>query len=304
MAFNVEALSEQVKLQDGFKLATKGVKEAKTAKLLISSGNFQAGVLTRSPIMKMDTSVTFQKQGCGRTAIGGTSFAETFIDVAKLAVYKDICYADLEGTYMSQALISNTDNPSEEVLMAEFTKQILDKEIALINLGVEKLIWQGQTSLSGSTNNLNKLDGILTQVSGVTATPVSGTTIVGKLQSLYMAMDEDERLMEDAYIFVSESVYEQYTIELWNADRFNSAKDVDLKLAGLSIKLFPTPGLSGNRTAIATRLSNLQLAFAGQPEVDNIDLWYSKDDNIFKENAFFSVGIKVIEPSEVKKATV
>jgi hypothetical protein len=303
--FNVDALSEQVRLLDGFKLATKSVKEAKTAKLLIGSGNFQAGVLTRSPIMKMNTDVVFQKQNCAvRNPLGGTTFQEVFVDVTKLAVYEDICYDKLEGTYMSQALISTTDDPSEEVLMAEFTKQILDKQIALINLGVEKLIWLGNESLSGATNNLNKISGIKSQVSGVSATTVSGATIAAKLQSLYFAMDEDDRLAEDAYIFVSEAVYEQYTVELWAADRFNSNKDTELKLAGLNIKLFPTPGLSGTREVYATRLSNLQLAFAGSPEVDKIDLWFSKDDNIFKQNAFFSLGIKVIEPSDVKKATV
>ena len=299
MAFNVDALSEQVKLQDGFKLVTQGVKEGKTAKLLIGSGNFQAGVLNRAPILKFDTNITFQKQGCGRTALGDTTFGETYIDVEKLASYKDICYDVAEGTYLAQALMSTSNDPEDRVLMAEYTKQIFDKEIALMNLEVEKLIWSGDKAL---TNGMKFIDGIKKQLTAVTATTVTGATIAEKLQKVYLAMDEDRRKLDDAYIFLSDSVYEQYKIELWGANRFH--EDADLKLAGTSIKLFPTPGLSGTREVYGMNLSNLQLGFTGSAETDNIDMWYSKDDNIFKTNAFVSVGIKVITPSEVVKAVV
>jgi hypothetical protein len=302
MAFNIDALSEQVKLEDGFKIATKAVAEAKLAKALIASGNFQAGVITRAPILKLDTTVTFQKQGCGRTAIGDTTLGEKYVDVASLAVYKDYCFKDLEGTYVAQALVKS-DDPEDAVLMAEFTKQIIDKEVALVNAGVEKLLFLGDTAATGADSaNINKIDGIKKQVAGIAATVVAGDTVIEKLQVLYMAMPELDRLQEDAYIFLSDALYEEYKLALWAKNMYR--EDGQITLAGTSIKLFPTSGLSGSREVYALRLSNLQLAFNGSPESTGFDLWYSKDDNIFKENTFFSVGISVIYPEDVRKATV
>ncbi|WP_449439639.1 hypothetical protein [Pedobacter steynii] len=302
MAFDVTGLSDQVKLLEPYNIATKAVSEAKIAQALISSGNFQAGVKNRAPILKMATDVVFQSQGCGRTAIGDTQLSEKFIDVARLAVYKDICYEVLEGTYYGQ-LLAKGDNPEESVLDSAITKQIIDKEVSLVNEAVERIIFLGDKSLTGSTNsNLNKIDGIKKQVASVSATTVSGATIVEKLQALYMAMPEVDRLKEDAYIFLSETVYEEYKLALWGKDRY-SQDGVD-KLAATAIKLFPTSGLNGQREVYATRLSNLQLAFDGSAESTGFDLWYSKDDNIFKENTFFSVGVSVIYPEDVRKATV
>ncbi|MOA54612.1 hypothetical protein D3C78_1782640 [compost metagenome] len=79
--------------------------------------------------------------------------------------------------------------------------------------------------------------------------------------------------------------------------------DADGVLAGFGIKLFVSSGLKG-REVYATRLSNFQLAFNGSPETTGFDLWYSKDDNIFKQNTYFSVGVSVIFPEDVRKATV
>ncbi|WP_158798086.1 hypothetical protein [Pedobacter sp. L105] len=305
MAFNVSALSEQIQLEDGFKIATKGVSQAKLAKALIASLNYQAGVITSAPIIKFDTTVTFQKQGCGRTAIGDTSFGEKYVNVASLAVYKDYCYKDFEGTYMAQALI-RSDDPEEAVLMSSFTTQIIDKDVALINAAVEVALFQGDTTITGATAaNLNKFDGIVKQVvttSGNTATVVTGATIVEKLQALYMAMPDLDKLQEDAYVFISDALYEEYKLALWAKNMYR--EDGNLTVAGTSIKLFPTAGLNGTRTALALRLSNLQLAFNGSPETTGFDLWYSKDDNIFKENTFFSVGIAVVYPEDVRYTTV
>ncbi|WP_316841369.1 hypothetical protein [Pedobacter gandavensis] len=302
MAFNANALTEQVKLEDGFKLATKAVTESKLAKSLIGSGNFQAGVITKAPILKLSTDVVFQKQGCGRVAIGDTVFTEKYVEVASLAVYKDICYKNLEGTYMAQALAKG-DDPEQAILDGTITKQILDKEIALVNEAVEKALFLGDITLTGATNaNLNKFDGIKKQVSAVSATTVAGATVIEKLQALYMAMPETDRLKEDAYIFISDSIFEEYKLALWNKNMFR--EDGNTTLAGTSIKLFPTSGLNGTREVYALRLENLQLAFNGSPETTDFDLWYSKDDNIFKQNTYFSVGISVIFPEDVRKATV
>ena len=300
MAFNVDALSEQVKLADGFKLATKAVSEAKLAKALISSGNFQAGVQGRAPIMKMDSSITLQKQGCGRVAgAGDTRFTEKYLEVEKLAVYKDICYDVLEGTYMSQALAKG-DDPEDAILKPEYTNQILDKEIALVNAVVETALFQADKTSSDA--NLNKFDGIKKQLAGVTATEVEGATIVEKLQALYMAMPEVDRLKEDAHIFLSETLYEEYKLALWAKDRYR--EEASGVLAATSIKLFPTAGLNGSREVYAMRLENLQLGFNGSPESTKFDLWYDKASNIFMQNTFFSIGISVVHPEDVRKATV
>lgn len=299
MAFNVDQLSEQVKLAEGFKLVVDGVKEGKTSKLLIDSGNFQSGVLSRAAILKMDTNITLQKQGCGRVAMGTTSFGETFLEVEKLASYKDICFDVIEGTYLDYALMSTSNDPEDRVLQGEYIKEIFAKEVALINLEVEKNIWSGDKTL---TNNLKHIDGIKKQLAGVTATTVAGDTIAKKLQKVYYAMDEDRRLLEDAYIFISESLYEEMYTEQYNLNLVR--EDVLFKVPGTQIKLFPTPGLSGTREVYGMNLSNLQLGFTGAPETDNIEMFYSKDDNIFKTNAFVSVGIKVITPSQVVKAVI
>jgi len=303
MAFDKSALSEVIKqVNGGFKMVVNGIQEGVTVKLLKDSKNYQAGVITSAPILKMNTDVVLQKQGCGRIANGGVAFGETEVSVTKLASYQDWCFDDLEGTYLTEVTAA-AEGVEDRVLSQEYVKQILDTQVAKMKLKGELLLWQGDTTKT-TNPDLKWFNGIEKQVAaGTTAISVSGSTSISdKLYDLYDAVDEDILEAEDTYMFMSKAVHRAYARELYKADKTNV--DTDLVFAKTDLKIIVVPGLKGSKNVYISRLSNFHMAFTGVPETESIEMWFSKDDNIYKLNAYFSLGIKVIDPSQVVFASI
>jgi hypothetical protein len=296
--FNVDQLSEQYRNLEGNKIAVRNIKEAKTADALIASNNYQANVQGKAPVLKMSTESTLQAAGCGFNPMGSTTFSEKYLEVAKLQIAKSHCYSDLESTYVGH-MLKNGDNPETDVLPVEITNQLIDMEVKQAAMKVERLIWSGDKA--SQTADLKHIDGIRKQLTAVTATVVTGDSIIEKLIALYQAMPEETRDSEDAYVFMSPAMATEYRIAVWSKGNYH-ADAVD-KVAAVGIKIFETPGLTGTREVYATTLSNFQLGFGGTTDAA-FKLWFSEDDQVFKQLASFSVGVTVIFPEDVRKAVL
>ncbi len=296
MAFNIDNLGTYV--QNGQGYAMKSISEAPTAKALIASRNVQFGVKGTAAILKMNSDISLQDaSSCSRTAAGTTNLSNKNLVVKPIASYENLCPKTLWNTFFAESLAQG-QSPEEsflpvfaDVLMTEKAMQIAEEN--------EALLWQGDTSLTGSTN-LKRIDGVVKQVTA--STSVTGATIIAKLQNFFLASDATVRNQSDFVIAIGQDVYDEYLVALATANIYKPTED--FKLFGTTAKLHVTSGLNGTRTAVGIRLSNMQLGMDGQSDADNAVIRYSIETTNWYVDFMYALGIAVVWADEAKKATV
>lgn len=300
MSFNPQSLETYV--QDASReIATKAVTEAKTASLLISAGAVTAGVKGSALILTMEADTQFQDgSACGRSPLGGVTLGDIKVAVAPIKDEQDFCNKTLYNSWFSQ-MLAKGQNPETETLDASFAQSIMDNRAAKIAEGNEKLLWQGDTALTGA-NNMKYIDGILKQVSGNTELVETGSDIVAKLQSLYKQYNVTVRKQADFRIFIGEDMYDDYLIALSNANKFKEGAVGTLE--GTTAKFEVVPGLNGTGKVVASRISNFHLGIDGTDDSHKAELRYSMETKKWYQDFHWAIGVKVIYADQVYVATI
>lgn len=298
MAFDISALGSYVQ-NNGKEYALKTIASSKTAKALIASKNVQYGVKGTQSILKMNSDVSILDASTCGARTGGSTFnlSNKNIVVKPLAVEDNICPQTVWNTFYADSLAKGR-SPQEEIL-PEFAGALMDERALKIASVNETLIWQGDTSLTGTTN-LKRIDGILKSVTG--STTATGSTMVAKLQNFYTNNSVDIRNQEDFVVAVGEDVYNEYTIALATANIYKPVEDTTL--FGTTAKLFPCAGLNGTRKAVGIRWSNIQLGMDGESDADKAELRYSIETKQWYLDFAYALGVAVVWAEEAKYATV
>lgn len=296
--FDVSALSAYAQLNSK-EIATKAIANAATAKLLLDNSSAQFNIKGSAPVLKLSNSVVLQDgSSCGRTAAGDTVLSNKLIYVKNISDYKNICPKTLDNTYFS-VFASAGANP-EGGIEAAMASKIMNTEALNIAAVNEQLLWVGDTSLTGSTN-LNRVDGIVKQVTGASYVNLSaattGSTVVEKLQNAYMAMPIVERSQADFRIFVGEDLYSSYLIALANKNIYKLVDD--FKLFGTTATIQVAPGLNGTNSIVLTRISNLVLGLDGVGDSEKADFRYSTETKQWYLDFDYALGVVIVWPETV-----
>lgn len=256
---------------------------AKTASMIDGVGNLIPGVKgpQKLPIMLADP--TIQLDGCELTPTGDDVLTQMNLDVAKMAVMEKICEKDLETTVFRLNLKKGSNYDS--MLLRE---EIVNDLKRRLSLKMEKLIWQGDTSLT-SNANLKWFNGFIklfvADVNAVVATPspliplaTSGNARVG-LRSLYQNIPLEIINDPDTIIITGLDVIRNYQMDLgaanlYNPAMFGEASEIGtLPVENSHIKAIGVAGLTGTKYAFALNLKNLYIGtdLANEEETLTID---------------------------------
>ena len=297
MAFNSDNLTSYVELKSK-EIASKAVGGAKTAALLIQNGAVQTGIKTQAPVLQMNTDIVLQDgSSCGRLASGSTKLSNKMLVVKPIKSNENLCPKDLYGKYYAWALKAGQD-PESEGYDNAFVQAILDQTVEGVASENEKMLWQGDTSLSGSTN-LKRIDGLLKQIIAGSYIDISnsGADIIAKLQQAYLKMPVEVRNKPDFRLFIGEDTYDEYITALANKNIFKSTDDITL--FGSRAKLEPIPGLNGTNTIVAARISNLQLGLDLEGDADKVSFKYSQETEQWYKDVHYVLGIVPIYVEEI-----
>lgn len=298
MSFDMSGASAHVEAISN-EMAMLAVAGAQTAALLISSGNVQTGVKGSAAILTMDADVVLQDgSGCGRNPVGDVRLADKLLVVDAVKDQQNLCPKALKNTFFSEFAVKGTS--PENGFDSAFVTKIMERRATKIQAVVEQLIWNGDKTLS--SGNLKWTNGILKQIAGVAATTVVGTSVWAKLQNFYIQQGIDIRRQADYRLFLGEDDYELYLMEMANRNLFIPADNK--RLHGTLAMLEPVAGLNGKHLVVGTRLSNLRLGLDGDNETDKATLKYSDDNDVWMQDFWFSIGIKVIFTEEIGKASI
>lgn len=232
-------------------------------------------------------------EDCGFTPQdGGLEFAEKDIVVAPIKVDIDICPRTLRKKFANYLVRMNA---VEEGQRLPFEAEVMNGIVDQINAKIEKLIWQGKTSAHSGTD---LIDGWLYQLNNdsdvIDVTSMPSGAYDGIL-AVYMALPA-EVIKRGAKIFVAPEIFRVFMQDMVSKNYFHYAGAVNAApeefiLPGTNASVISTEGLAGSLSIVGTWGANLVYGTDMENDEEDIDLWYSKDDRIFKLEALWTSGV-------------
>lgn len=268
----------------------------------------QTGIKTSAYLNYLELNPTLQDgKGCGFTASGSATLTQRTITTAVIKVNMDVCPDSLLGKY-AEYLVRIGANSNE----LPFEQYIIDGVTTEINKKIEKLIWQGDTTKNTNTD-LKWFNGILKQLVGdsnkVDVSIAANTAIYDAIKAVYMAIPE-ETLERGAEIYVSPANYRDFLMAMVEKKYFNYSGPQDsapeeFVFPGTDVKVVKTPGLAGvNDRIVASFPENFVYGCDAEGDLEDVKIWFSDDDDLFKLKVKWNSGIAYRFPNQVTLGTI
>ena len=241
----------------------------------------------------MDIAAVLQDgASCGFSAAGSTNFSQRNLVTKVVKVNSQWCPKDLLGKYTEWAVNISAMNPNlpfEEYLTQGIVEDV-DKQ-------VEKIAWMGSDSLS--------ISGVTEILSAETTTVkkqyASGTSAYDIVKQAYMAIPVG--VLDIAEIFVGRDLFREFMNDMVEKNLYHySAGEGSLAefiFPGTNVKVNATAGLDGSGLAVAGDPKGIVMGVDLVNDKEDFDLFYSKDDRVWKLVIEFVLGFQVAFPDQM-----
>jgi hypothetical protein len=224
--------------------------------------------------------------GCGFTPQGGLNIGEITVETKQKKVNSEFCPENLLKKFAEYKLRIGAAN--QDAL--PFEAEIVEGLVKEIHKQIEDDVWGQLLLQDGDFNSIT----------------LSGNSVYNKVMQMYKNMDE--KVLEDGIIFISPSDFRAYVMELVekNLYHYNPADGAldEIFLPGSSVKVKKCNrfGSAGN-CMYATSAKNLVYATDFMSNAEEIKIWFSDDDDVYKVKARFNYGAVAIFPELVTKGS-
>lgn len=256
----------------------------------------QTGIKKSAYLNFLDLSTVLQDgSDCAFNPLDEITLSQREINVAAIKVDGQICPETLLGKYAEYLVrINATEND------LPFEQYILDTLVKQINKKIETLIWQGDTS------NSDLIDGFLTQFAAdtnvISATLTSIVDAYTAVKTVYFLMPE-ETLERGGVIFVDPAIFRALLNDLVVLNYFHydfgNGNPEEITLPGTDVKVVKTPGLAGTKALVGTFADNLVYGTDMENDNEDVDLWWSQDDRVFKYQVKWASGVAYHFPDQI-----
>lgn len=285
-------------------LVSKAVFNSKSSRLL----NLQTGVKNPTAIVRLDSSVTLADgTACGFNATGEDVFTNRVLTPAFIKVNKQFCPKDFLNSWKATdvKMAATSENGG-----MPFEEQIIDANLNQLGAIVEKLIWQGDKTQG--TGNMALADGLYTLMDAdITASVIPAANVLAKgtdtiwqrVQKLWLALDP--AMAGNATILMSVSNFKQLIIDITNSNMYHifteiSEGEYNISMPGAAgTTIRGIEGLEGLDVIIATPMDNLYYGVDLEGDAEDVDLFYSQDDRVFKMVIEFVVATNYAIPEYI-----
>lgn len=298
-SFNTTALPDYVE-QHREELIGKAVLSAKSAELF----TLETGIKGPTALNLIDTTIAFgDGSTCGWDEAGSTSLSQRILTPRALKINMAICDKNLLNKWANYLVRVAADKTDADM---PFEQEFVDGVLKNVKAGIEKMIYQGDSSASGTT----EFDGLIkiltaTSSTAINVTAASSASAYAFIKSIAASMPAAVLEKEDKCILVSTPLYNEFMQDLVSANlyHYNPGDGAnEYLLPGTDIKVIAVNGLNGTDTydyAIAGALSNMFYGVDLQNGEEIFDLWYSKDNREFRFAIEFIAGVQVAYDNEI-----
>lgn len=275
MAYNVEGLSQYVKENEGIivKDIVFGGVYGDTIPLMAK----QLGIKTSERIHPSTVEAILQNvEGCGFNAQGGLNISERTITTKQKKVNMEFCQETLLNKFAEYKVRVGADEGA-----MPFEGEILEGLVKSINKQVEEGVW----------NDLLNASGIEDRTS-------ASADAYERVMEAYMAIPES--ILEDAVIFVSPATFRAYVKALVDKNFYHyNPADGDLEemfIAGSGVKVRKARGLAQGNDIFVSSPKNMIYGTDFLNNKEEVKVWYSDDDDVYKVKVRFNYGAQVAFP--------
>ena len=252
---------------------------------------------------------------CAFNASGTTVFTKTELTVVDVKVQNEYCPKELEKKYTQKFLRPGAHQ--EEMPLGQYITDLVNK---LIAAQMEQAIWQGDTANPG-VNNLKHFDGLVKKVDAAspvyaTATAaVTTTNIIGIIDDMYTKLGASiPAIMSrpDLVLVIGKDTFQKVVLALKALNYFHvevnqTLQSWEMTFPWYGLKIVAVDGLSniaGTAGAYKDRMfltywDNLAFVTDLENDMENIEVWYSKDDRLIKISYEWKAGTGVKFGAEI-----
>ena len=264
------------------------------------------GIKTSEKLNFMNLTPTLQSgRGCGFSANSSADFSERDLNTEIYKVNSTFCPDDLLAKYAENqvAIAAGKERlPFEEEIANEIVDGVADQ--------IEGLAWTGATSANSGTD---LVDGFVTLALNQDSASTKFVTAVTSADSVYTAikkvyMEIPEEWLDKAFIAVSPALFRQYIQELvaanlYHYDPANGAVN-EMFIPGADVKVVKVKGLAGTKYIYASIWDNLVAGMDMANDAEELKVWFSDDDDVFKVKLRFNIGFTTYFPDAVLLANM
>lgn len=277
MGFNKDSLSGYVKENEGIIL--KDIVFGNAYGYTIPVMAKQLGIKTSERIHPSTVNAILQDvDGCGFNAAGDLNFTERTITTHQKKVNMQFCAEDLKGRFAEYKVRVGA---KEDAL--PFEAEILEGVVKSIAKQAEVIVW----------DDLRNAD-------GVTSQPANGGSAYDYVMDAYRNMKEE--VLEDGIIFLSPAMFRNYVLDLVNKNlyHYNPANGdlTEIFVPGANVKVRKAIGL-GDDEIFATSPKNMIYGTDFLSNTEEVKVWFSDDDDVYKLKVRFNLGANVAFPDLV-----
>jgi hypothetical protein len=240
---------------------------------------------------------------------GDDAFKELEISVVPLHVKKAYRKNQIEETIIQVDMKQGSD---PEDIPTAVTNAIMDLNGKNLVYNNELLVWQGDTTITGTTN-LNKFNGIVKQVkagipvkTGTAPIGLTTTNAIAKVEEMVDTMEDNfpEFNGIETHLYMSPKNFSTYNRTVHKSNLALDANTIDqkpvlfLRVEGTNVIAQSMPGLSGSDEMILTRPDNFIIGTDLKSEADSINLDYNPFARRYELFALWKLGTKVVRPYE------
>ena len=264
----------------------------------------QLGVKTKEKLNYLNVTPALQNgKDCGFNASGSTVFSDRDITVKTIKAQDEYCDRDLLGKF-AESLVNIA--AGKETL--PFEAQIVDEVVKGIRKQIEKIVWQGDTTLG--IDGLLKMaaSGGTDSASTVNVSIASGTDIYEAVKAVYLAIPEG--LLDKAFIGLSPANFRAFTQAMVEKNYFHYSGPQDANVnefifPGSNVKVKSIQGLSGvNDKIYASVWDNLVYGTDLLNDEEVVNAWYDPNTELFRYTIRFNAGVSTLFPDEVVLGTI
>ena len=269
--------------------------------------SIQTGVKGKEALNYLDMTVVLQDgTNCAFTPEGNAELTERVVETALIKVDMEFCPRKLRGKYAEYLIRNNAVAEGDKLPFEEYIVNYITDSI---NEQVEVMMWQGDTTLTDDKTR-KWIDGFLKIAKGedevIDVAIAASKTAYEAITDVYMALPE-KALKMTPEIYVSPALFRKFVQEMvaknWYQITVGAPQD-EFVLPGTDVKVVKTEGLAGTRNILATFPQNLFYACDMEDDNEDIDLWYSKDDRVFKLEALWNSGVQIAYPDMFVLGTI
>mgnify|MGYP003467399825 CR=1 FL=1 len=264
----------------------------------------QLGVKTKEKLNYLNVTPALQNgKDCGFNASGSTVFSDRDIIVKTIKAQDEYCDRDLLGKF-AESLVNIA--AGKETL--PFEAQIVDEVVKGIRKQIEKIVWQGDTTLG--IDGLLKMaaSGGTDSASTVNVSIAKGTNIYEAVKAVYLAIPEG--LLDKAFIGLSPANFRAFTQAMVEKNYFHYSGPQDANVnefifPGSNVKVKSIQGLSGvNDKIYASVWDNLVYGTDLLNDEEVVNAWYDPNTELFRYTIRFNAGVSTLFPDEVVLGTI